>query len=347
MPTHPVYDRVRFAGIVESQHYVVTRAQAMSCGITRSMIDYRVSPRGPWRPLLPSVYLTVTGTVTRDQREMAALLYAGPSCVITGPAALRRYGLPCEQSETVDVLGPMNNWHKSAGFVRLERTTRLPGYRQSGLIRYALAPRAIADTARGMERYVKVEALVCAGVQRNLVTVAELRDELQAGQIRGSAMLRRALNEASAGIWSSAEGDFKRLVDRSGLEKPVYNTMLFTLEGEFLGCADAWWGRAGVAAEIDSRMYHLDASGYAKTMDHHNALTRAGVVVLHWLPSTVTREPTKVISDLRAALRAGEQRPPLPICTFTQTGDGLAYVSGPALARTPARLGRVGLEVGY
>jgi hypothetical protein len=333
MPTLPVYDRERFAGIVESQHHIVTRAQAVDCGMTLSMIDYRIRSGGPWRRLLPSVYLTVTGAPARDQREMAALLYAGPSSTITGGAALRRYGLPCVVTDIVDLLVPATSWYKSAGFARLERTTRMPGYRQAGLIRYASAARAIADTARRMERYPDVEALVCADIQRKLVTVHELRAELEAGQVRGSQRLRKALGEAAGGIWSNAEGDFKRLVEGADLEKPVYNAMLFTPEGEFLGCADAWWARAGVAAEIDSRTYHLDASGYAKTMDHHNRLTKAGVIVLHWLPSTVTREPARVISDLRAAIRTGSRRPPLRIYTFAQTDDGLAIVSGnPPLA---------------
>ena len=34
--------------------------------------------------LLPGVYLTDTGTVTQDHREIAALLYAGEGSLITG-----------------------------------------------------------------------------------------------------------------------------------------------------------------------------------------------------------------------------------------------------------------------
>jgi hypothetical protein len=38
------------------------------------------------------VYLSHTGSATDEQRDMAALLYAGPRSVLSGPAPLRRHG---------------------------------------------------------------------------------------------------------------------------------------------------------------------------------------------------------------------------------------------------------------
>ena len=38
---------------------------------------HRIRPGGPWQRLLPGVYLTVTGTPTRRQLEVAALRCAG------------------------------------------------------------------------------------------------------------------------------------------------------------------------------------------------------------------------------------------------------------------------------
>lgn len=39
----------------------------------------------------------------------------------------------------------------------------------------------------------------------------------------------------------------------------------------------------------------------------------AGIHVLHWLPSTIKAEPQRVIADLRNAIAAGNNCPPLPI----------------------------------
>jgi hypothetical protein len=247
---------------------------------------------------------------------MAALLYAGPGSVITGPAAVRLYGLGCEDSGMLNVLVSEKCQRSSTGFVRLIRTKRLPtAFRRSGPLRYAQPARAVADAVHGMSRPGDVQALVCQALQRKRCTLEELCAELAAGPVRGSGMFRRALNDAGAGTWSAPEGDLKRLVDRSKLEKPIYNPMLYTLDDEFLGCPDAWWERAGVAGEVDSRQYHLDAKGYEKTVTKHTRMTLAGIKVLHWLPNTIRDDGNSVISDLRVAVADGNERPKLPIRT--------------------------------
>lgn len=314
MPIRTAYDRDRFVRVASSQYNVISRSQALACGLTRSMIAYRIRPDGPWRQLLPSVYLTVTGNPTPDQRDMAALLYAGPESVITGPVAVRRHRLTCTGLNTIDLLVPPSTYRKSSAFAQIQRTTRMPdGVHQTGPVRFAPLPRAVADAARGMTRFSDVQALVCEAVQKGRCAPAELARELDEGSPRGSRLLHLALNEVEAGVWSSPEGDLKRLIERSGVEQPMYNALLFSLDGDFLGCADAWWSRAGVAAEVDSRQYHLNAAGYKNTMDHHNRLAKAGVVVLHWLPSSIKQESDALITDLRDAIKNGNSRPPLRI----------------------------------
>ena len=76
---------------------------------------------------------------------------------------------------------------------------------------------------------------------------------------------------------------------------------------------DAWFSRAGVAGEVDSRQYHLGAKDYEATTLRHNRMEAAGIHVLHWLPSTIKAEPRRVVADLRAAIAAGNKCPPLPI----------------------------------
>jgi len=122
-----------------------------------------------------------------------------------------------------------------------------------------------------------------------------------------------ALAEISEGIRSGAEAQLKYLIDRSDLERPIYNADLYTLDGIFLGRPDAWFALAGVAGEVDSREYHMGAKDYEETTNRHNRMEAAGIHVLHWLPSTIKAEPGRVIADLRAAIEAGHKRPPLPI----------------------------------
>lgn len=95
MPNICEYDRARLAALLATQYGVIARWQAVECGLTPRALDYRLRLGGPWRAMLPGVYLTMTGTPTPEQREMAALLYAGPRSLITGAVAVRRHHLPC------------------------------------------------------------------------------------------------------------------------------------------------------------------------------------------------------------------------------------------------------------
>lgn len=316
MPRRAVYKQAQFQRIIGAQLGLITRDQATACDLTRSMLARRIGTNGPWRRILPSVYLTVTGEPTRPQLELAALLYAGPESMITGPHAVEVQGVSCDVHDILYVLVPENCRQSSTRFVRLQRTTRMPTDRvMAGPIGYAPLARAIGDTARDMERFGDVQTLVCRSIQRGRCSPEELAKELAEGPVRGSRLLREAIDQVKAGIWSAPEGDLKRLIDRSDLEKPVYNPMLYTMDGTFIGCPDAWWERAGVAAEVDSYEYHFEAKGYADTADKHNRMTLAGITVLHFLPSKIRNQGSEVVSGLRTTIRGGHQRPRLPIRT--------------------------------
>lgn len=314
MPTLSGYDRERLARLLRLQYAVVARSQALECGMTRGAITYRLKQDGPWRQLLPGVYLTVTGTATADQRDMAGLLYAGPESVITGPVAVRRHNLRCAGLNVLDMLVPADSRRKSTGYVQIQRTTRMPGdLYTTGPIRFTAPARAVADAARGMTRFSDVQALVCEAVQRGRCPLEELGQELDQGPSAGRRWYRMALAEISEGIRSGAEAQLKYLIDRSDLERPMYNADLYTLDGIFLGRPDVWFAHAGVAGEVDSREYHMGARDYEETTKRHNRMEAAGIHMLHWLPSTIKAEPLRVIADLRAAIEVGSKRPPLPI----------------------------------
>jgi hypothetical protein len=41
---------------LDAQQYVISRAQALACGLTIGALRHRTRPGGPWRILLPGVY---------------------------------------------------------------------------------------------------------------------------------------------------------------------------------------------------------------------------------------------------------------------------------------------------
>ena len=165
--------------LLRRQHYVVTRDQVIACGMTAEALRHRIRPDGPWQALLRGVYLAQTGTATADQRDMAALLYAGPGSVITGYAAMRRLGMRTPGTDTVDVLVPVPRKRLTSGFARVLRTTRVPElFCASGQIRFAMPARAVADAARRLASLREVRAVIADSVQRDWCGITELTREL-------------------------------------------------------------------------------------------------------------------------------------------------------------------------
>jgi len=297
-------NRALLAELLRKQHAVITRRQTTTCGMTADALWARIRPEGAWQRLLPGVYLAVTGTPTVDQRDMAGLLYAGPGSMLTAAAALRRLGLKAPRIDVVDVLVPAARRRQSTGFVRVLRTTRMPEQGCiSGQIRFAMAARAVADAARTLKDLGEVRAVVADSVQRRWCRVTELAEELRWGPVAGSAHLRRVLAEVADGIRSSAEADLRDLVKRAGLPMPMFNARLYA--GKVLiAVADAWWPEAAVAAEVDSREWHLSPEDWERTLRRHARLTAHGILVLHFTPKQIRTEPAQVVAAIRAALDA-------------------------------------------
>jgi hypothetical protein len=166
-------------------------------------------------------------------------------------------------------------------------------------------PRAVADAVRGLTDRSQVRAVVASAVQQGRCSIRDLAAELAAGPIRGSGLFKSVLAEVAEGIRSPAEGDFRRLIRKSGLPQPLFNPSLY-LDGTLLARPDAWWPEHGVAVEIDSREWHFAPDDWEATMRRDARLTSAGIRVLHVSPRQLRTEPDRVIRDIAAALRVGQ-----------------------------------------
>jgi hypothetical protein len=291
--------------LLRKQDGIVSRAEALRGGLTDRQLRYRIRPGGPWQQLLPGVYLTVTGTPTRRQLELAALRYAGPGSAITGLAALRRLGVRVPDHRVITVLVRRGRTRVDQGFVRVWPTTRMPGYvLVDGPVKFTMAARGIADAARELPSFREFRALVAHSVQGRFCKLDVLARELADTPRKQSGWLRRALAEVADGVRSVAEGDLRDLIIRAGLPRPMFNARLF-VGNEFLGTPDAWWPNAGVAAEVDSREWHLSPEDWERTLARHSRMGRYGIVVLHFTPGQIRTKPERVVTDIRSALLAG------------------------------------------
>ena len=310
-------DRDALFRVLEQQLDVISRQQALAAGLTRHALAHRLRPGGPWRGLLPGVYMAATGAPTTLQQEMAALLYAGPGSVITGPAALRSHHIRTELTEFVDVLVPSTRQRRDTQFVRLHRTTRMPGrIWEAGPVRYVMPARAVADAVRALTGLRDMRAVVADAVQRRRCAIKDLFTELDAGPNVGSVLFREALADVADGVRSTAEGDLRDLLARSGLPMPLFNPSLYDEHGTFVARPDAWWPAHGIAVEVDSREWHTSPEDHAKTLARGRRMARYQIVVLRFTPRQIRSQPAEVINDIKAALDGAQGRPPLRLKTI-------------------------------
>jgi very-short-patch-repair endonuclease len=299
------------AWLFHYQRGVLSREQALACGLTPDALRHRARPGGPWQRLLPGIYLTATGQPTREQFETAAVLYAGPASVITGATALRNYKIRAPQTRLIQVLTPLERRRASRAFVTITRTSRLPDAQTRDLaIGYVAPARAVADTVRRLTTRSEVRAIVASAVQQGRCTIAELAAELAAGPVRGSALFRSVLAEVRDGIRSPAEADFRDLIRKSGLPQPLFNPQLI-LDGALLARPDAWWPDRALVVEIDSREWHLSPDDWEATMARDGRLRAVGIRVIHVSPRQVRTEPNRILATIADALRTGAPVPGL------------------------------------
>ena len=172
----------------------------------------------------------------------------------------------------------------------------------------------MADAALTLTASDDVRAIVADAVQRNRCTLPELTAELSRGPVRGSARFRQALAEVASGVRSVAEGDLRTLLRRGRVPIPYFNPRLFAGEG-FLAMPDAWWPDAGVAVEVDSREWHLSPADWERTLRRHAEMSAHGIIVLHFTPGQIKREPERVLAAIKKALASAAGRPALDIRT--------------------------------
>ena len=306
-------DRDSLHVALRRQEHVLSRAQALASGITLEALRHRIRADGPWQRLLPGIYLTVTGTPTAGQLEIAALLYAGKEGVLTGLAALRHHGIQVPAAGAITVLIPAGRVRRSRAFVRVAPTARMPvPVCFVGPVTFAMPARAATDAARELRGFREVRALVASLVQQRYCRLEDLAEELAHGPVRGSARLRRSLAEVTGGIRSGAEGDFGDLLRRYGLPIPIFNARLYAGQ-TLIAVVDAWWATAGVAVEVDSREWHLSPDGWERTMLRHARMSAHGIIVLHFPPSRIRSDAAGVAAEIKAALAVGRARPRLAV----------------------------------
>jgi hypothetical protein len=282
---------------------VLDHTEALARGLTPAALHWRLQ-RGLWTRVLPRVYRTGPD-VSRWDRLEAALAYAGPDSLLSGAAALWACGMKIAVPDTVLVLVPPGRRPRAARWVRVRASGRPVEQLLDVGPRRVLTARAAADHALTLKRIDDVRELVARVVRDGRCTIDELSTELSAGPRNGSALLRQALLEVTAGAASAPEARAARILHRAGVPAFEQNAEIPLPQGGFY-VADLLWRSLRAILEIDSVEYHLGPVQWRRTMDRHLILTTLGYSVIHRPPSALSDE-RRFATEVRAWLASRDQ----------------------------------------
>jgi len=292
-------------GLLETQYGLVRRDQVlggMPDSLTKGALRWRLE-RGVWQTVLPAVYATHGGPLSREQRAFASLLYAGESAQLTGPAALQLHAVRSTPSdELIHVLIPDRRRLSPARFAAVSRTHRLdPRATTIGRMAVVSPARAVADTVRmvpGLDRNA-ARALVVESLQRRLTTLDALAAELRDGPKRGSLLLRAALTEVEQGLRGSPQAQLRALCSSSpALPEILWQPTLAGPDGEPLPAPDGWIADTAIALEIVAPDLDPSPEAWTRQLRRHQAFAEYGVLVLTFTANDLRIDPSAVLATI-------------------------------------------------
>jgi hypothetical protein len=151
-------------------------------------------------------------------------------------------------------------------------------------------------------------ALLAEAVQRRRVEVDDLVDAMSGAPRRGRDQVRLALDDLDVGIRSVAEAGARRIVGGSAtLPEPIWNALLRLPCGRIVS-PDALWRSAGLVHETNGVRFHVWGADFESMQERHDAMTAAGLVVLHNVPLRLRNAPLAVRAELERCFTAHDGR---------------------------------------
>ena len=288
------YGDVDLGRIARGQAGIFTRADASEAGLPECEVRARLRS-GLW-VAAGRALLAATTPETMATREQAALVHAGPDAALSHLSAARRWHFDVPASSEVWVTVP---WVRRPGLLpalRIVRSKHLPGSAVCRLdgVRVVRPARAVADLALHLDER-QLTAIALSAMQRELCTYAELVhwQQVLAGR-PGTAVLRRALEEADPASESILSAEFGRLVADEGLV-PCLEVRLS--DGGRVVCDFGHWA-ARIDFEADGAAYHSGLQvGRDKRRDRR--MLRAGWITVRYDADDIRRHPRETLADVR------------------------------------------------
>jgi very-short-patch-repair endonuclease len=273
------------ADVLERQHGVLTREQAISAGLSRRLIASRLDS-GRWQRLHRGVFATFSGPVPREARLWAAVLRVGEYAVLSHYTAAELWRLADTPSSLIHLTVPRKAASSVIPGLVLHFSSRLAEARHPA----RLPPRTkleetvldLADLAATAEDAVAWPIRAC---QRRLTTPGRVIAALEGrGRARWRRDVAQAISDIRAGVHSPLELRYARDVERRH-RLPRGDRQVCVIRGVTRQYIDVRYADYGVIVELDGVLAH-SADGRSRDARRDNANTLDGYQTLRygWTP---------------------------------------------------------------
>lgn len=316
MPDRQV-DLDRWNQLVDSQHGVVGRRQAIDCGFSEDAIRERLE-RGAWQVLHRGVYAVHTGPISWPGLAQAALLRVGPGSCLSHLSAGYSHGLADDPGPIVHVSVPRDRrvTGRLRG-IRVHRSDR--SLSDAQLNRVPARTRIEATVLDLVESSLTVPQVIgwlTKACQRRLTTPGRLLvAAADRPRMRYRQVVVAVLADVAEGAQSPLELAHLRRVERAhGLPRGHRQT---GLAGRRVTWIDVDYEQFGTRVELDGRLGHEVHEAF-RDRARDNRSARAGVAALRYGFAEVLGDPCGVAAEQAEVLQArgwhGRPRPCGPRC---------------------------------
>ncbi|RIQ30903.1 hypothetical protein DY240_07130 [Jiangella rhizosphaerae] len=310
--------------LIAGQDGVISRAQAVACGLTEDTLTWRLRSRR-WQRVHAGVYATFSGPLPFRARVWAAILRAGSGAVASHRTAAYLDGLCDDSGPVIHVTVPgRRRVRGKIDGVRVHYAARLPRTRHpTKSPRRTRVEETVLDLVDTAHHPREAEGWVTAACQRRLSTPKRLADALgRRKKIRWRGMVEAMLLDVADGAHSPLELRHLRRVERAhGLPTGCRQRRV---AGHRVIWIDVDYPEHRLRVELDGRVGH---TGEGRFRDRHrdNLATIDGHATLRYGHADVFTDPCGVAAEQARVLRSrgwtGTPRSCRPGCPVPACGQ--------------------------
>ncbi len=288
--------------IADAQAGLLSRAQALGCGLSRAAVEHRLVT-GRWVRAMPGVYRTFTGEPSPLGAAWAAVLHAGDGASLDAAPSLWLAGVTQQPPPQWSVLVPMHRRVVSQPGSPVTVSRRLAAWTHPSAspqrLRLEAAVLRATELCSTPEQVVDVVVLATSSRR---TTAARLAAEARAWpRLRWRALLDQLVSEVEDGVASPLERRWRTDVEMAHALPRGRRNVAMVIAGR-RRYRDLRYDPFGVVAELDGRTAHPAAAAF-RDRERDNAAARSLELALRYGWREVSADPCGCAAEVAGLLR--------------------------------------------